>query len=211
MKRISYKFPVCFSTLLFFPKWISSWCIRISLSVMPMCGFWMARKNKACLSCGVRVQGITLCVIYCIIFRRELVGQPINWHDDLFSSARNSQNEYLFNWTGVCQDHTNNARMPPWKDTVKGCKVDFTTWKGPPKCCVDWMGFCGIFPPILFSLMILVQPKRTVLKSAEAVQTESLSRWNIDCLCLSSDAATNARGELLEEDLFWLWFLLMSG
>lgn len=159
-----------------FPKWISSWCIRIWLSVMPMCGFWVSRKNKACLSCGIRVQGVTLHATYCIIFRRELVGQPIHWHDVLFSSARDSQNEYSFTWAGVCQDHTNNARMLPWKDTVKGFKVGFATWKGPPHCCMNWMGFCGIFPPVLFSLMILVQPRRTVLKSAEAVQTESRSR-----------------------------------
>lgn len=168
--------PCLFLHTSLFPKWISSWCIRISLSVMPVCGFWMTRRNKACLSCDVRVQGTTLHVIYCIIFRRELVGQPINWHDDLFSSARNSQNEYSCIWTDVCQDHTNNARLLPCKDTVKGCKGGFTTWKGPPKYCMDWINFCGILPPLLFSLMILVQPERKVLKSTEVVQTESLNR-----------------------------------
>lgn len=171
MKRISYKLPVCFSILLFFQSeyphgafvfhWV--WCLCVNFG-------WLERTRPASLVASGYKE--LPCVSFTVsFFRRELVGWPINWHDDLFSSARNSPNEYLFIWTGVCQDHTNNARMLPWKDTVKGCKVGFTTWKGPAKCCVDWMGFCGIFPPILFSLMILVQPKRTVLKSAEAVQT----------------------------------------
>lgn len=69
-----------------------------------------------------------------------------------------------------------------------------------------WIGWVSVEFSHPYYFFSWVQPKRTVLKSAETVQTESLSRWNIDCPCLSSVAATNAEASYWKRICFGCGF-----